>query len=336
MAQPAQPDLPASGSHVAVEPWQMLVRQTASINAGRALQYNFSLTGGTKLLAQFQVQGGLNNKIQVYLLDLPNYQLFASRRPFKFLPGASGEVRGLGQYAFRVPQDGVYYIVLDNAKAWLMPRSVTLHVDAILPDKTAQSEQLQKILEQQYGMLKKVFVFPEFKTTVRHCGTVNAFSNPDITLCVELVEELQAKQMGMAVEFVYFHELGHSLMKQWGLPLWDNEDAADEFATAFFLMAKKQDIPLQAAQSFASEGANTQDAVAKIWMDDRHSLSPQRARNIIRWVNNREELVPRWERVFIPNMQTPVLQSMMHDPQFALKDFVQAELTRRGATAQGN
>ena len=321
-----------SGSYVTVEPWQTLIRQTTAINAGRALEYNFSLSAGTKLLAQFQVEGGLNNRIEVYLLDLPNYESFAAHKPFRYLPGASGAVRGIGQYAFRVPQDGVYYIVLDNGKAWFVPRSVSLHIDAILPRQTPQSEQLQKVLEQQYLMLKKVFIFPDLNTTVQHCGVVNAFSNPNITLCVELLEQLQAKQMGNAVDFVYFHELGHTLMKEWGLPLWDNEDAADEFATAFFLMVKKPDVPLQAAQWWASEGVNTKDAVAKIWMDDRHSLSPQRARNIIRWVNSRDELVPRWERVFISNMQTPVLQTALRDPQFAMKDYVQSELKRRGVS----
>ena len=77
----------------------------------------------------------------------------------------------------------------------------------------------------------------------------------------------------------------------------DNEDAADEFATALILMAKQKNMALDAAQWWASQGASERDAIAKIWMDDRHSLSPQRARNIIRWVNNANDIVPRWERV---------------------------------------
>ena len=71
-----------------------------------------------------------------------------------------------------------------------------------------------------------------------------------------LLEELQANGMMDAVSFVYLHELGHTLMRQWGLPLWDNEDAADEFATAFLLMGKQQKIALQAAQWWASKGAS--------------------------------------------------------------------------------
>jgi hypothetical protein len=158
---------------------------------------------------------------------------------------------------------------------------------------------------------------------------VNAFSNPNITLCAELLEEFQAKGMMDALAFTYLHELGHTLMRQWGLPLWDNEDAADEFATAFLLMGKQKKIALASAQWWASEGATTQDAVAKIWMDDRHSLSPQRARNIIRWVNNGNDITQRWQRVLVPHMQTPALQSMLNDPAVSDKDFVRLELGRR-------
>ena len=261
-------------SHVFVEPWQALIRDTTTVNAGRAVQYSFPLVAGTKLSAQFHVQGGINDKIQVLLLDAENYQLYSVHRPFKRYPGTSGLIQGVGKYDFKIPQDGVYYVVLDNGQAWLMPRNVTAHVDAILPQSTPASEQLATLLEALYSKLKQVFIFPDFHVSVRHCGVVNAFSNPNITLCAELLDELQAKGMMDAFTFVYLHELGHTLMKEWGLPLWDNEDAADEFATAFLLMANQQKIALTAAQWWSSEGASKQDAVAKIWMDDRHSLSP--------------------------------------------------------------
>lgn len=321
--------VPASAQQVIVEPWQTLVRNTVSVNAGQAAQYNFSLVSGTILSAQFQVQGGVNDRIQVFLLDADNYQLFQAHRPFRQFPGASGTVRGIGKYTFKIPQDGVYYVVLDNGHAWLLPRNITFHLDAILPQSTSASEQLRTALQALYSKLKQGFIFPDFQTSVRHCGVVNAFSNPDITLCAELLEELQAKGVPDVIVFVYLHELGHSLMRQWGLPLWDNEDAADEFATAFLLMGKQKKIALDAAQWWQSEGATTQDAVAKIWMDDRHSLSPQRARNIAHWVNNANDITQRWERVFIPHMQTAVLQGMLNDPAVLDKDFVRSELSRR-------
>jgi len=55
---------------VFVEPWQTLVRDTNVVSAGKALQYNFTLESGTILSAEFQVHGGLNNALQVYLMCL--------------------------------------------------------------------------------------------------------------------------------------------------------------------------------------------------------------------------------------------------------------------------
>jgi putative metallopeptidase DUF4344 len=321
-------------TRVQVEPWQTLVRDTITVNAGQAAPYSFTLGAGTRLLAQFKVQGGLDNELQVFVMDQANFESYSAHRPFHFYRGTSGTVRGIAKYEFEIPQSGVYYVVLDNGKAWLLPRSVAFHLDAILPKSTAASDQLRTGLDTMYAQLKRVFIFTDFQTTVRHCGTANAFSNPNITLCVELIEELSAKNMGNAVVFVYLHELGHTLMREWGLPLWDNEDAADEFATAFLLMGKQQQFAMQAAQWWGSQGATTQDAVAKIWMDDRHSLSPQRARNIMHWVNNTNDLVPRWEHVLIPNMQTTALEEMLRDPAVSDKDFVKSELSRRGTSAK--
>ena len=268
------------------------------------MQFNFSLDAGTRLLAQFKVQGGLDNALQVFVMDPDNFENYSAHRQFHFYRGSSGTVRGIAKSEFEIPRSGVYYIVLDNGRAWLLPRSVTFHLDAILPKSTAASDQLLASLDGVYKQLKRTFIFADFQTTVRHCGTANAFSNPNITLCVELIEEMATHDIGNAIVFVYLHELGHTLMREWGLPLWDNEDAADEFATACLLIGKQDQLAMQAAQWWESRGASTQDAVAKIWTDDRHSLSPQRARNIMRWVNNTNELVPRWEHVFVPNMQT--------------------------------
>jgi hypothetical protein len=64
-------------------------------------------------------------------------------------------------------------------------------------------------------------------------------------------------------------------------------------------------------------------------MDDRHSLSPQRARNIIRWSNNADDIVLRWQRVFVPQMQTAALQGMLSDPKVSDKDFIRTELSHR-------
>jgi hypothetical protein len=318
-----------STSHVYIEPWQTLIHDTISVKAGQALQYNFGLIRGTRLSAQFQVSGGLNNTIQVLMLDQDNYQRYSFRQHYAVIRGASSEVRGVGRYNFTVPQTGVYYVLLDNGQAWLMPRNVVLRLDAVLPETTPESEKMRHDFENLYSVLKRAFVFTDFQISVRHCGVVNAFSNPNITLCAELIDELSRQNLPGVLEFVFFHELGHTLLRTWGLPLWDNEDAADEFATVFMMMTKQQQAALQAAQWWASQGASTTDAVAKIYMDDRHSLSPQRARNVIRWLNNEKELIPRWQKQFIPNMQTAFLQELLRNPQGFDTEQIRLELNRR-------
>src|SRR6266446_5061597 len=117
---------PTFAQQVYVEPWQSLVRNNVSVNAGQAVQYNFSLVSGTILSAQFQVQGGVNDKIQVFLLDADNYQLLSTHRPFKQYPGTSGTVKGIGKYNFKIPQDGVYYVVLDIGQHTQVPNTTFL------------------------------------------------------------------------------------------------------------------------------------------------------------------------------------------------------------------
>jgi len=210
---------------------------------------------------------------------------------------------------------------------------VLLHLDAILPEQTPESEKARQTLEQLYGLLGKAFVFPDFQITVKHCGVVNAFSNPNITLCAELIDELARQNLPGAIAFVLFHELGHTLMRQWGMPFYDNEDDADQFATVFMMMGKQQQLALQAAQWWASQGASNRDAIQKLYIDDRHSLNPQRARNVIRWLNSGQELIPRWQKQLLPNMQTSMLRELLRNPQGFDREQVRLELNRRGVTS---
>ena len=317
---------------VSIEPSQPLVRNTTQVAPHQALQYNFPLTAGTALVARFLVSGGANGSIKVWLLDSTNFQLYQAHRQYSYFQGTSGSVRGVGHYVFRVPRDDIYYLLLDNSGAWLLPRTVNLYAYSVLPVKSPETLAAEKTAADNFSKLGQVFIFPQFHLDIRHCGVANAFSNPNITVCTELVEELQEKQLGEAAGFVLFHELGHTLLRTWGYPLWDNEDAADEFATVMLIIAKQQKTALEAAQYWASKTSD-QEAMAKIWMDDRHTLSPQRARNIIHWLNQQDDLLQRWFRVFVPNLQTNALFGAFNDSDRRIdKEAVRAELQRRGCT----
>lgn len=169
---------------------------------------------------------------------------------------------------------------------------------------------------------------------------VNAFSNTrtgSITLCSELVQKLADQGLKQALTFVLFHELGQTLLNLWGYPMADNEDAADEFATVFMLMLKQQQAALEAAQWWASDAPTKQrqEALSKLMADDRHTLSPQRARNIIRWLNQRDELLRRWQKMLAPNMQTPVLASLDKSTESWIDhELVRSELAKRNTAGR--
>jgi hypothetical protein len=315
-------------SAVYIEPSASLLRDTIEVRAGGNVLYNWALTGDSRLVAEFQVEGGLNNRVNVWLLDTPNYQRYAARQEFTYFKGTSGVIKDVGKYEFTVPANDTYYLVVDNGKAWFLPRKVKMYVYTILPQATADTLQQERLFNQMYQQLKKVFIFPDFQISIRHCGLENAFSNPNITLCTELLEDLAEQRLPSATSFVFFHELGHTLLRGWGLPTWDNEDVADEFATVMMMMGNQESGALQAAQWWASQ-ASTQEALSKIYTDDRHTISPQRARNIIRWLNSGNDLVTRWQQVLIPNMQTVMLLQALHDSSVD-RALVLGELRKRG------
>lgn len=197
-------DAATSSVTVSVEPSTPQVRQTVTIAAHNGLVYSLSLTQGSALVARFQVAGGLNNRIKVMLLDMANYQLYQAHQKYSYFQGTTGEVRNIGHYVFKVPLTGVYDLVVDNSEAWLLPRQVQLYVYSVLPTPTAQTIEAQQTLTNSLGVIGKLFIFPSFKIQFRHCGIVNAFSNPNITICTELVESLTDQHLEQAIGFVFF------------------------------------------------------------------------------------------------------------------------------------
>jgi hypothetical protein len=81
----SQPKIDATTSsvRVSVEPSTTQFRQTVSLADHKGLVCPVSLLQGTALVA-VQVAGGLNNKIMVMLLDLPNYQLYQAHQKYSF------------------------------------------------------------------------------------------------------------------------------------------------------------------------------------------------------------------------------------------------------------
>lgn len=138
------------------------------------------------------------------------------------------------------------------------------------------------------------FRFPRpLAVKVGDCGVVNAFYNSqrhDISLCHELWDDVYAlfSRSGMpeaqvrklaagTVMFAFFHEFGHALVGEFGLPITGKgEDAADEIATIILGQAKQfgRDSALAGAAWF---GVMSADPVHKNVFWDEHSFDEQRA-----------------------------------------------------------
>lgn len=325
-------------AEVFVEPTTVLVKDNSSVNSGSSQWYELTLNAGTELVVEFQVTGGLDNGLKVWLLDLANFQRFRAKQKFSYIEGTSGDIASNASYRIEVPQTNIYYLILDNRDTLFSARDVYTYAYKISDVETAHSKKTKEFYAQLYeGLLKKLFIFDDFDVYVAMCGTENAFSTPDIVICSELNALLIEKSVPGAATFVFLHEAAHSLLYVWNYPLYDNEDAADELATTLLLLMNAPEVALQAAKWWAQDMSN-EKAISKLWVDDRHTISPQRARNIINWINNADDLTDRWANLLIPKMNSETLQELYNlaapdsDPH---REAMEHELIKRRAVARG-
>lgn len=157
---------------------------------------------------------------------------------------------------------------------------------------------LQRVVETPIKALSKFYKLPKFGVTVAPCGTANAFSNPDITLCSELVSDLVEKDMIHALYPILYHELAHTLLRLWGLPGYDNEDFADEFAAA--MLARTFPNYIETFSAYLESRDSTQEAIARLTKGSSHALSIDRARNMRAALENIDELEGRWGSLLKP------------------------------------
>jgi hypothetical protein len=315
--------------NINIEPFKTYVNQTIRVKAGEYIRYTFPLFQGTTLHAKFVVTGGSNNKANVWLLDLANFLLFQNGKEFRYYKGTSMAVSGVASYTFKIPETNTYVLIIDNRGAMVYSRTVSLYVYGISPQETTDTKQGAEEFQKLYDGLKQLFIFKDFQISFRHCGFENAFSDPNITICIELIEKLASKNLESAMGFVLFHELGHTLLHDWDLPLWDNEDVQDEFAVVVCLLAEARESAVAAAKYWSDSGSSD-EALAKLYIDDRHTISPQRARNIIHWLDDPDELLRRWQKMLIPNMQTEALRALDQETDsWTNHDLIRSELKRR-------
>lgn len=240
------------------------------------------------------------------------------------------------KFGVQVPESGKYYLVLGNRTG---KRAVefTLSVTASTDKTEKTTEQLSLAygeLEQFEENLRRFFAFDDLEFRIADCGTANAFSGEDVvTICTDIglkiLTTANDEQMARDVMmFVMVHEMGHILLRQWGYPFYDNEEVADEFATALLVMFNQKDRARSQAEYFSRLSPES-EFERKRSKDERHPLSVQRSRNITRWLDD-PELIRRWQKILVPHMQTTVLRALRLSPRsWTDQELVKKELALR-------
>lgn len=187
-------------------------------------------------------------------------------------------------------------VVIQNLSATPKETAITIFRIGSRPNSAIDS--VKNWIEIPIRALDLGYVMPKFKVTVKPCGTVNAYSSPDVTICTELMAQLADRGLSEALYPVLLHEIGHSLLYLWQLPGYDNEDVVDEFAAAF--LARAFPRALDAYIEWLESHDSLSQSVAQLAAGSRHTISIQRARNMKSVLSNREDVLNRWAHLLSP------------------------------------
>jgi hypothetical protein len=156
-----------------------------------------------------------------------------------------------------------------------------------------------KILENAAASLNKSLMLPfDITLTSKSCGVINAFYNPNdhsITVCYELMEhyfnlykaagksdEEARARMNDTVRFAFLHEVGHSLIDAYKLPIMGNEEDAADRCSAYICLEEIDNgvkYVLAAADGWNLESKLSQSSPTGRDMADEHLLNQQRFYN---------------------------------------------------------
>ena len=281
--------------------------------------------------AHVSIRVDASGDISELLIDQHDFEAFPKLKK----PLFTGHTSDRLSFALRVPKSGNYFLIIDNrdgAEAREFTLAVTASAD--VSEASGKVAKAYREFDKFEENLRQYFIFDDVKFRFARCGTGSAFSGENtVVLCTELGSRLQQtmgdKQKSRDVLFfIMLHEFGHVLLKQWGYPFHDNEGVVDEFTTVFLVMFGQSERARTQAEFFSRLPPDL-EFEQKRDRDDRHPLSVQRARNIHRWLDN-PDLVRRWQKILVPQMQTALLEALHRRPKsWSDRELVEKELARR-------
>ena len=284
----------------------------------------------TRIHVTVDVLNAVYDDLNVWICDESAFLLFMTRQTNNCRGIQRGRKRI--QFVHEARVRGPHRIVLDNTFSRILTKKAVLSVRLEKQLSDAEHQKWVDGLNVFLENIKQKFKVPEFDFALRSCGTSNAFSDTrrgHITLCSELVFGLMRRNLTGAIEAIFFHELGHTLLNLWGLPNWDNEESVDEFAIVMLLWQGRQEKAIDWIRYYGTRDSGAE--ASQILRDgDRHPLSIQRARNIERILRTPKPVVSRWNKLLYPHLTDAGLKGLIDNPgRFHERDKLKAELKRR-------
>lgn len=245
--------------------------------------------------------------------DLGVYACFTDDDLERFKAGAPSYCRGgrgQGQFSIDVgPAPGAFQLVLDNRQGLLFNKSASVQVDVQSRLPQGLVDELRSGFGNMLAELVETFDVTPFDIEIRPCGTMNAYSGAGgrITLCSEyLFTAMAAQETGMVMG-VLFHELGHSLLRLWGEPGWDNEAMVDEFASVMLISLGRPDLVKSWHETMARRFG---DGMSGALSGGPHPLTVQRATAAQRVLAAPQETVRRWQTLLYRHMRQAALEDI--------------------------
>jgi hypothetical protein len=251
-------------------------------------------------------------------------------------PLFTGKVDRRLSFSVTVSEAGDHYLVLDNRRG-SEPRAVKVTVQAAASssDRLQAADKVMKLVELQ---LAQGFIFDPFPIGIKPCGVPRAFAEtPGAMLCTEYVYHLYdaLKDKENARDFLFFsiyHEVSQELLRTWNHPEAMKIETSDEFAVVLMLMLNQKSRVLGAAD-FSAKNPSTFNTMTKLFQDDRHPLSAQRAKNVLKWTKD-SDLLKKWQAFLVPHMQTALLKKLKQKPtSWTDLSLVEKELASRDKKA---
>lgn len=270
-------------------------------------------TAGDSFHVRVDSENQVWRDISAYVVDDMNLRLLKAGVQFR----GAGMTKGITPFEFEAIRSSSeqLYLVIDNRYSLMTTKLARISVTLTTQLNDDQASKLEHTLGTLYSVAHKIFDLPEFNVRVTPCNEVNAYSERDtgnITICSEFVSAYSNKPS--ILTWTFMHELGHTALGLWGIPGSENEDMADEFATALLLRATDGPRMVMQAMEFFQSSNPYAEAQNMIQRGDRHSLSIQRVRNVQGWLLEPVRVTTKWNNLLYPHMTEEALQGIASRP----------------------